>query len=1043
MNFGWYLEQFTFKGRPVSGGTVEFFVAGSTTTPKNIYYDVDNTVLAPNPITLDASGTMPQIYPEAGLYLVVLRAADGSLLYTRDNVQAGGGGATSDIDLHRFFTWFVCLESYAKPPEMDSSLLSNTDKELMVKYGYPIAAQSQQSNFSLGTSLWYLLSYDADDPTKDLWKETNVLAGAEIINVDRNQRRSLAPHFDLPINPLDQPVFTSIPAGEYSLIVSGDKYWWNPQVVKEFPEPTASITSALIHDATDDQYKWSSVDELGGKVKVDHTDSTADYLANKVVGDDDAAGNVNIVVTPTGPNNSYKTLGLHVNTDTIYSEILDKMNPPAYDLFGSYPDEVGVCQLTGVGASLRAKTLKDANGNPFAWTHGNGDAGANYGRSCIPGYAYVLSSTGTQIHKRVWCAFGTTGEIYNSFDRYNSTTRDTSLITADASAGNYIRMGNASCAAYIKDGANYYWMYGGFVNNRVYLLEDIPANYNDDGTFKASGWVWTSCPTLPKNTAHICPVLSGGFLYTGYELGGINYKSSIAATGTQVITNPPRLNADLVRTITGDGASDTFAVSIQPYQSYNSATATAIDSNGNHLSVASVIFDGNTGAFNVRLTTAPATGLVVTITVSSYQSNPTYDGAGFSGVGSDHYGTYMAIDRDTGRIYTNTSEATTGTFNPTAFALQKIYVRNSSSESFSTAKVDRLGTTFGNITSDPYTWWSSIQSAYGLWVATTGLKQHDSDPIYAYSDDGIYWTKYTDGVGTGAGSTIAIWDSQSDGMSWFVTNLYQASPLIFELLVDSIPSHKRLVCEKGLGVSGPAFLVDMPNTPVFGTDENGKIVPSTSSSIGSLVNLSDLADVSVAGRINNQVLTWIDADGKWEPRTSGSGGSSLLVVDTYPKALIQSAIVFSPQQWSIYWTGFDIELPFTISPTSRFTAVLGQAGSSSETFSFMLGQYNSTSSTYNTLAYSNNVSITTPGFLYGYCSSLATTLTLPIGRYYLGFMTNSTGASIAGLSASALFNDISPYFLSLKKDNITSSTVPASFTTVQETLTRYFIKLEA
>ena len=1045
MNFGWYLQQFSFKGRPVSGGTVEFFVAGSTTTPRNIWYDVANTVVAPNPITLDASGTMPQIYPESGLYLVVLKDADGSLLYTRDNVQAGGGGSTSDVDLHRFFTWFICLESYPKPPEMDATLLSNTDKEMMVKYGYPIAAQLQQSNFTTGTSLWYLLSYDGGDPTKDLWKEVNLISGAEIINVDRTLRRNLAPHFDLPINVNDQPVFTALPAGEYSLVLSGDKYWWNPQVVKEFPEPVSNTTSALIHDSSDDQYKWQSIDDIGGKVKVDQADSTAGYLSSKIIGDTDAAGNVNIVVSDIGADNTYKHLGLHVNTDTIYGEILDKMNPPSYDLFGAYPDEVGVCQLTGIGASLRAKTLKDAQGNNLAWNPGTGDAGAVYGRSCIPGYAYVLNATGTQIRKRVWCAFGSTGEIYNSFDRYNSTTHDTSLVSAD-SAYSRIPQGSASCAGYIKDGGNYYWLYGGFVDNYVYLLEDIPANYNDDGTFKASGWVWTPCPNLPKNTAHICSVNTGGFLYTGYELGGLNYKPTIAGAGTQILANPARTNSDLVRVIVGDGASDTFSVPCLAHQSYNNPTATAIDSNGSGITVANVAYNGGTNNIDVRLGWAPDSGLSVTITVMSYQYNQSYTGAGLSGVGSDHYGTYNVIDRDTGRIYTNTSEATTGTFNPnsTSWSLLNIYVRDSSNDSYGTVKVDRLGTTYGSVTSDPYTWWSSIQSAYGLWVATTALKQQPTDPIYAYSDDGIHWTKYTDGVGTGTGSTIAIWDSQSDGMNWYVTNMFHATPLMYELLVDSIPAHKRLVCEKGLGVSGDAFLVDMPSIGAFGTDENGKIIPSTGASIGRVLSLGDLTDVSVAGRTNAQVLTWVDADGAWEAKTpSGGGGSAIMSVDTYPKALIQSAIVFSPQQWSLYWTGFDLAGALTLSPTSKFTAILGQVGSSSETFHFTLGQYQSSTSSYNTLAYSNNVAITSAGFITGLCDSLSTSTSLAPGRYYLGFVTNSTGASIAGLTAASPFNDISPYFLSLKKDNITSSGVPVSFTSVQETLTRYFIKLEA
>lgn len=783
-----------------------------------------------------------------------------------------------------------------------------------------------------------------------------------------------------------------------------------------------------------------------GKVKVDIGDNTAGYLADKLIADTDPHGKETIVFTKHGSN---KTYGAMVDVNNVYDEIIDKMNPPSYDLFGAYPDEVGVCQLTGIGAALRAKNLKDSNGAALSWTHGVGQNGANYGRSCVPGYAYVKNATGTKVRKRVWCAFGSTGEIYNSFDRYQSTTHDNSLVTADSTYSR-IPAGNSglSCAAYIKDGTDYYWFVGGFIDNYIYLLHDVADSYNDDGTFKSTAWIWTACPTLPANIAHICSVKTGGFLYTGYQLGGagsLYYKASIAGAGTLAISNQQRLNADIVKTVTGDGSNREFDLPCLAHQSYNSPSAIAKDSNGNTLEVNQVMYIQNTNSFAVYLRYAPANGLSVTITVSSYQYNASYTGAGFSGVGSDHYGTYNVIDRDTGRIYTNTTEALSGTFTPTSFTLLPLYVRDSETSNYPTTTSDRLGTRFGSILpNDPYTWWSGIQSAYGLWVATIALKQYTDDPIYAYSDDGIHWTKYTDGIGTGTSSTIAIWDSQSDGMNWYVTNMYSASPLIFELLVNSIPSHKRLVCGKGLGVSGDAFLVDLPNAGVLGTDVNGKLIISSGSSIASQINLDDLANVLTTGKTDGQVLTWINSAGKWEARNSGGGGgSSISVVDTYPKASIQSPIVLSPTQWTVYWTGFDLESNITLSATSKFTAILGQAGSSSETFNFMLGKYDPTTSAYITLAYSNNVSILTPGFLTGLCDSLSTTLSLNPGRYYLGFVTNSTGISIAGFSASSLFNDISPYFLSLKKDNIVSSTVPTSFTSVSETLTRYFIKLEA
>lgn len=1034
MNFGWYLEQFSFKGRPVSGGTVEFFVAGSTTTPKNVWYDIDNTVIAPNPITLDASGTMPQIYPESGLYLIVLRDSYGAILYTRDNVSGNEGGAT-DADLRRFYSWFMMDSSYTgTPPDEDRTKITVNDVQTMLEFGYCCTGNTQTTSTTT-TSLWYVKAYDA---TNDIatWKEVIVDIDSEVINLDRGNCNYLLPHPDR-LSTSDQN-FTTYPAGLYTLVKdSADGFYWKPQVVKEYPEPTYSVSGALIYDASLHAYRWIGIDEIGGKVKVDANDSTAGYLADKLV-----SGDTYITFTKNGADNTNKTYRATLNINNVYDEIISKMNPPAYDLFGAYPDDVGVCQLTGIGASLKAKSLKDSNGNDLTWTYGTGENGANYGRSCIPGYAYVKNAQGTQVKKRVWCAFGSTGEIYNSFDRYNSTTRDTSLITADTGHG-YIPMGDASCAAYILDGGNYYWLYGGFVDNYGYLLEDIPANYNDDGTFKSTGWVWTSCPGLLKNVAHLCSVVTGGFLFTGYQLGGIYYKATIAGASVQAMANPPRTNADYTTTITANGYSYGYTINLPTGAYYSTITGTASDSTGPQPATYTLNFNTNATVSIVFANLLPV-GDVVTVTISSTMHDPTYDGAGLSGLGSDHYGTYNVIDRDTGRIYTNTSEYNTGTFSVNSWTLLDIYVRNSDKDNYPTAKVDRLGSTFGIITGDPYTWWSSIQSAYGLWVATVALKQAPNDPLYAYSDDGIHWTKYTDGIGTGTGSTIAVWDSQSDGMNWYVTNMFQPKPLIFELLVDSIPAHKRLVAEKGLGVSGDAFLVDLPNAGVLGTDVNGKLIISSGSSIASQINLDDLANVSTIGKTDGQVLTWINSAGKWEARNGGGGGgSSISVVDTYPKASIQSPIVLSPNQWTVYWTGFDLEASIALSATSKFTAILGQAGSSGETFHFMLGKYDPNTSAYVTLAYSNNVSILTPGFLTGLCDSLSTTLSLNPGRYYLGFVTNSTGISIAGFSASSLFNDISPYFLSLKKDNITSSTVPTSFTSVSETLTRYFIKLEA
>lgn len=93
-----YLEQFTdFSGKPLSGGSLTFLVAGSTSLPKNIYLDFALTNVAPNPLPLDGSGFAPQYYMESGLYKIIIKSSTGTLIATRDYIEgAGSGGGTED-----------------------------------------------------------------------------------------------------------------------------------------------------------------------------------------------------------------------------------------------------------------------------------------------------------------------------------------------------------------------------------------------------------------------------------------------------------------------------------------------------------------------------------------------------------------------------------------------------------------------------------------------------------------------------------------------------------------------------------------------------------------------------------------------------------------------------------------------------------------------------------------------------------------------------------------------------------------------------------
>src|SRR6185437_6913414 len=76
-------------GAPVAGGTVAFYVPG-TSTPKDTYQDAGQTILNTNPVTLDAAGRA--IIYGSGTYRVVLKDASGNLIYDQLSADTPVGG---------------------------------------------------------------------------------------------------------------------------------------------------------------------------------------------------------------------------------------------------------------------------------------------------------------------------------------------------------------------------------------------------------------------------------------------------------------------------------------------------------------------------------------------------------------------------------------------------------------------------------------------------------------------------------------------------------------------------------------------------------------------------------------------------------------------------------------------------------------------------------------------------------------------------------------------------------------------------------------
>jgi len=79
----------------LSGGTVEFFIAG-TTTPKDVYTNLSKVTVASNPYTLDAYGRAQLWAKDDGYYKLVIKDSSSVTVDTWDNQFYGT--ALNDID---------------------------------------------------------------------------------------------------------------------------------------------------------------------------------------------------------------------------------------------------------------------------------------------------------------------------------------------------------------------------------------------------------------------------------------------------------------------------------------------------------------------------------------------------------------------------------------------------------------------------------------------------------------------------------------------------------------------------------------------------------------------------------------------------------------------------------------------------------------------------------------------------------------------------------------------------------------------------------
>lgn len=96
-------QQFDEFGKPLSGGLLYIYQAGTVSTPQQPYQDAGLSIVQPNPIVLDAAGRVPQFFLADGYIKVRLDNKNGITQLARDNIlvigpSAGGGGGGAAVD---------------------------------------------------------------------------------------------------------------------------------------------------------------------------------------------------------------------------------------------------------------------------------------------------------------------------------------------------------------------------------------------------------------------------------------------------------------------------------------------------------------------------------------------------------------------------------------------------------------------------------------------------------------------------------------------------------------------------------------------------------------------------------------------------------------------------------------------------------------------------------------------------------------------------------------------------------------------------------
>lgn len=297
--FPWYFQRFTAAdGSPLAGGSVEFLAAGSTAR-KDVYLDQSGTVSS-NPMPLDSAGFPEHDYFGGdGEYDVVTRDASGALVRKVLRVSLVGGSCESD-------TYKVKVDgSDPNPDYLDQKVVSSAD----------IVVVSDGNSLSLLVSdaVKYRVKASASDLYPGFLEQKIASTGTVVLEVVNNKlrARSIAPNIvGVTVDDQDPDYLGEKLEDSDTIIWDITGYEGGGQHVRAKLKATAADDHKFLRSGADlvpgfagDKIKAgtgitinvTTDEDFGevmhinaniqstGKVKVASTDTTADFLGNKLV----------------------------------------------------------------------------------------------------------------------------------------------------------------------------------------------------------------------------------------------------------------------------------------------------------------------------------------------------------------------------------------------------------------------------------------------------------------------------------------------------------------------------------------------------------------------------------------------------------------------------------------------------------------------------------------------------------------------------------------------------------------------------------------